>query len=199
MPQEMLELDDLIFDAEADPVLRALNKERARLQGKFTVLIEEVSEQEINVGNINTLSDAADLILTVRGYYHRTQAIFGEAISEKRQAQIRRDASKTKAQAKISELIRSDPEVRGVAGQQAQMARAENKAKSELALASGCNDLYLLVMGYTERLQVALENLKQASRDLHEYIRTVRDAKALGESGSGGVPEGAQTGRVSWT
>jgi hypothetical protein len=194
--QESLELDDLIFDAEEDPIMRAINKERLRLKAKFEALLEEVSDQELDVGKITTLSDAANMILDVRGYYHRTQAIFGEAISEKRTAQIRRDASKTKAQARVAELMREDPEVRGLASQQARQSRAEYKAKKELALASGCNDLYLLVMGYAERLSVALENLKQASRDLYEFIRTVRDAKALGETTT--VPEGQTFGTTTW-
>jgi hypothetical protein len=187
-----LGLDALLYDAVADPVQRAINREVARVRARFVPLIEEIGEQDVDISGITTLTDAAMRIMTVRGFYHRVQAIYGEVLIEKRQAQVRRDASKAKAQAKVSELIRSDPEVRGITGQQAQMARAQNKAKAELALASGCNDLYLIVSGYTERVQSSLENLKYAAQDLREFIRTMRDAKLIGETGS--MPEGSILG-----
>jgi hypothetical protein len=196
--QESVELgiDELLFDSEVDPVLRAINTERARIKAKFDPLIKEISEQDIDIAGINTLSDAAGRMMVVRGYYHRVQAIFGEVLIEKRLAQVRRDASKSKAAAKVAQLISSDPEVRGISGHQAQVARAESKAKSEIALAAGCSDLHLLVYGYSERVQASLDDLKFAAQDLREYVRTLRDAKALGESGV--LPEGASTGREKW-
>jgi len=198
MMQETVDLglDELIYDSESDPVLRAINKERLRIKDKFDPLVEEIATQDVDIAGITTLADAGNLIMTVRGYYHRVQAIYGEVLIEKRLAQIRRDASKNKAQARVSELIHADPEVRAISGQQAQMARAQSKAKSELALASGCQDLYLLVYGYAERVQAALDDLRYAAQDLREFTRTMRDAKALGETGV--LPEGAVAGLMKW-
>jgi hypothetical protein len=177
-------LDDLVFPVgETDKVSVAMRAEKARVTSKFDPLIEELKAIELDIADLTTLTEAGHLILTVRSYFSRASAVYGEVLLERRRAQGRRDVSKNKLEQKIADMIRNDPEIRGMTPQAVQQARAANKASEAVNLASGCQELYVLLLGYAEMIEALVENLKAASRDLYEFTRTMRDAKSVGESG----------------
>ena len=178
-----LTLDGLVFPDSTDPVVRVFAKERIRIAEKFDPLVVELEQYGLDSRDIVTLKDAADLLLTAHAQYHRAAAILGEAMMERRRAQLRRDVSKARAEQKVADLIRNDPEVRSVSPQAAQQARAQNRAVHEFKVAAGCQQLYLLSSGYLERIQAVADSLRDAKKDLSEYTRTMRDSAFVGDPG----------------
>lgn len=131
----------------------------------------------------------------IRNRSNRVAQWLSAIIAEKRKAQRRRDAAKVAYDEALQFILATDPDVRGVDGQQAKMAEARAKLGKEARIVAFANQIYTIVLGYHEALKLVHDQLSETSHDLMRQYSVIKQQMRLGEVD----PQGFRSGHSSYS